>query len=197
MIFTLLTSLIIAWGAIACIYMLRRAWTRFPRRDLDDIVHFLYPVDLELAQALLDPALEFESSWKLSRQEFRRVQRRRMRLYLEIVRRMSHNSKVLVEFGNAEIHRGDADSVEMARTLEQRAVEVRLYAVLTLWKLRFWMWASPSDLIRRPIPRPKMGSLRRAGDLDGIQTYDALKSAAAAAFAHRQPGELDTLTRNL
>ena len=193
MIFTLLTRLIIAWGAIACIYMLRRAWSRFPRRDFDDVVHFLYPVDLELAQSLLDPALEFESSWKLSPQEFRRVQRRRMRLYLEIVRRMSHNSKVLVEFGSAEIRRGDAGSVEMARALEQRAVEVRLYAVLTLCKLRFWMWAGPSDLIRRP----KMGSLRRAGDLDGIQTYDELKCAAAAAFAHLQPGALDTLTRNL
>ena len=29
------TWLIVAWGALSCIYMLRCAWTRFPKRDVD------------------------------------------------------------------------------------------------------------------------------------------------------------------
>ena len=45
MVSLILTWLIIAWGALACIYMLRCAWVRFPKRDVDvdDVVPFLYP----------------------------------------------------------------------------------------------------------------------------------------------------------
>jgi hypothetical protein len=188
-----LTWLIIAWGALSCVYMLFCAWTRFPRRDFDDVVHFLYPVDLALAESLLDPATEFEFRWKLSPQEFRRAQRKRMRLYLELVRRMSHNSKVLVEFGNVEANWHDAKSLELARALQQKAVEVRFYAALTLLKLRLWMWLDPNALGRSPA----MPRLRRAGNLDGLQIYNALRAVAAAAFVHLQPGELEALTRNL
>jgi hypothetical protein len=173
--------------------MLFCAWTRFPRRDFDDVVHFLYPVDLALAEALLDPAAEFDFRWRLSPREFRQAQRKRMRLYLELVRRMSHNSKVLVEFGNTEANGHDPRSVELARALQQKAVEVRLYAMLTLLKLRWWMWVGPNVQGQRPA----MPRLRKAGDLDGLQSYNALKVAAAAAFLHLEPGELEMLTQNL
>ena len=92
------TWLVVAWGALSCIYMLRCAWRRFPDRDLDDVIPFLYPVDLSLAESLLDPAADFEFRWKLGQRQFRAAQRKRLRLYLELVRRMSHNSKVLVEY---------------------------------------------------------------------------------------------------
>jgi len=193
MIAIFLTWLIVAVGALSCIYMLFCAWSRFPRRDFDDVVHFLYPVDLALAESLLDPAAEFEFRWKLSRQEFRQAQRKRMRLYLELVRRMSHNSKVLVEFGNAEANCHDPRSVELARALQQKAVEVRFYSVLTLVKLSVWMWFAPNDHGHSAT----MPRLRKAGDLDGLQSYHALKVAAAAAFLHLGPGELEMLTQNL
>ena len=189
----ILTWLIIVWGALSCIYMLFCAWTRFPRRDFDDVVHFLYPVDLALAESLLDPAAEFECRWKLSPQEFRAAQRKRMRLYLELVHRMSHNSKVLVEFGNTEANCHNPRSVELARALQQKAVEVRFYAMLTLLKLSVWMWLGPNDHRLRPT----MPRLRKAGDLDGLQSYNALKVAAAAVFLHLGTGELEMLTQNL
>jgi hypothetical protein len=148
-----ITWLIITAGAAACMYMLWCAWSRAPRRDFDDVVHFLYPVDLSLAEALLDPAAEFEFSWKLSPQEFRDAQRKRMGLYLELVRRMAHNSKVLVEFGNAEMNRNDPRSADRARALQQKAIEVRLYSLLTLLKLRFWMWVRPNALGKRRLCR--------------------------------------------
>jgi len=182
------TWLIIACGALACVYMLWGAWSRFPRRDFDDVVHFLYPVDLSLAEALLDPAAEFDISWKLAPQEFREAQRKRMSLYVELVRRMAHNSKVLVEFSNAEIIREDIHRSDRARTLQQTAIEVRIYALLTLLKLRVWMWVSKT---------PTMPHLRKAAHVDGLKTYDALKTAAEAAFLHLPPTDLETLTRNL
>jgi hypothetical protein len=188
-----LTWLIIVWGAAACIYMLWGAWSRFPRRDFDDVVHYLYPVDLSLAEALLDPSAEFEFSWKLSPEEFRDAQRRRMSLYVELVSRMAHNSKVLVEFSHSEIMRNDPRSADRARALQQRAIEVRLYAMLTLLKLHFWMWVC-SRAMGKP---PTLPQLRKTAQVDGLRTYDALKNAAAAAFIHLQPCDLATLTKNL
>jgi hypothetical protein len=182
------TWLIIACGAIACIYMLWGTWSRFPRREFDDVVHFLYPVDLSLAESLLDPAAEFAISWKLGPQEFREAQRKRMSLYVELVRRMAHNSKVLVEFSNAEIIRDDLHRSNRARALQQRAIEVRIYALLTLLKLRVWLWISKT---------PTMPQLRKAAQVDGLKTYHALKTAAEAAFLHLPPSDLETLTRSL
>lgn len=191
----ILTWLIIAWGALACIYMLRCAWFRFPKRDLDvdDVVPFLYPVDISMAESLLDPATEFEFRWKLGRAEFRETQRKRMLLYLEVTRRMAHNSKVLVQFAAAEKNSQDPRRVSGAAAMQQKAIEVRLYSLLTRIRLRFWL------LFRSDIPSfmPVLSRLRTAGDIDGLQTYTALKTAAAAAFVQLQPEEVDSLTRSL
>ena len=56
MLVVIFTWLIVAWGAASCIYMLRCAWSRFPKRDVDDVIPFLYPVDLPLAESILDHA---------------------------------------------------------------------------------------------------------------------------------------------
>jgi hypothetical protein len=187
------TWLIVAWGALSCIYMLRCAWSRFPRRDVDvdDVIPFLYPVDLSLAESLLDPAAEFEFRWKLSPPQFREAQRKRMRLYLELTRRMAHNSRVLVEYADAEKHNPDPRRAGLASALQDKAIEVRLYALLTGIKLRLWL------LVRSNVLKPVLAHLRTAGDIDGLKTYHALKTAAAAAFVRLPPDEFDSLTRSL
>lgn len=202
----ILIWLMIAWGALACIYMLRCAWTRFPRRNLDDIVHFLHPVDLSLVDSLLDPAADFALRWNSTPRAFREAQRQRMRLYLELVRRMSHNSRVLIEFGNAIMRRECPDENQplaqprnqraaLASELQQAAISIRLYSLLVLVKLHFRLWF-PLDALGI-VPAPKLAQLRKAGDVDGPKTYDDLKAAAAAAFVQFQPADLQTLTRNL
>jgi hypothetical protein len=200
------TWLIIAWGTLACIYMLRCAWTRFPRRDLDDVVHFLHPVDLSLAESLLDPAADFALRWNSTPRAYREATRRRMRLYLELVRRMSHNSRVLVEYGNAVMRReypnddqpqGPLENprAALAYDLQHAAISVRLYALLVVVRLRLRLWF-PLDALG-VIPALQLAQLRVAGDLDGPKTYDELKAAATAAFGQFQPSELPILTRNL
>jgi hypothetical protein len=187
------TWLIVAWGAIACIYMLRHAWSRFPKRDVDDVIPFLYHVDISLAESLLDPAAEFQYRWQLTPRQFRAAQRKRMRLYLELTRRMSHNSKVLVEYADAEKNSPDPRRCELAAELQQKAVEVRLYSLMTGMKLRLCL------LLRSDIRlgKPALAHLRTAGEINGLQTYAAFKEAAAAVFTHLAPDELETLTRNL
>jgi hypothetical protein len=193
MFFIIVTWLIVAWGGLSCVYMLRRAWSRFPSRDVDDVIPFLYPVDTSLAESLLDPAAEFEYRWKLSPREFREAQRKRMRLYLELIRRMAHNSKVLVEYADAERKSADPQRVSIATTLQEKAIEVRLYSLLTSVKLRVCLMPGPVLLARKSA----LAHLRTAGDINGLQTYNALKLAANEAFLRLPQDELDSLTRSL
>jgi len=191
----ILTWLIVAWGALSCIYMLRCAWTRFPKRDVDadDVIPFLYPVDLSLAESLLDPAAEFDFRWKLRPPQFREAQRKRMRLYLELTRRMAHNATVLVEYADVEKNSCDPRRASLASALQEKAIEVRLYSLMTGIKLRFWLFLRSEILTSTPV----LAHLRMAGDIDGLRTYNALKTAAAAAFVQLTPDELDSLTRSL
>jgi hypothetical protein len=189
----ILIWLMVAWGALSCIYMLRCAWRRFPKRDVDDVIPFLYPVDISLAESLLDPAAEFEFRWKLRPPQFREAQRKRMRLYPELTRRMAHNATVLVAYADAEKTSQDPRRVILASALQEKAVDVRLYAMLTRFKLRLWLLLRSEILISKPV----LPHLRTACEIDGIQTYAALKVAAAAAFIQLPPEELASLTRNL
>ena len=187
------TWTMVAWGALSCIYMLRCAWKRFPKRDVDDVIPFLYPVNLALAESLLDPASEFEYRWRLSRREFRAAQRKRMRLYLELTRRMAHNSRVLVEYAVAEKNNPDPRRVSVATDLQDRAIEMRLYVLLAGARLKFWLFLR-SELLTGT---PKLSLLRTAGEIDGLQTYSALRTAATAAFVHLPAEARESLTRNL
>ena len=116
-----------------------------------------------------------------------------MRLYLELTRRMAHNSRVLVEYADAEKRSPDTRRASLASALQEKAVEVRLYSMLTGIKLRVWL------LLRSGMLRlmPALPRLRTAGDIDGLKTYHALKAAATAAFVQLPPEELDSLTRSL
>jgi hypothetical protein len=189
----ILTWTMVAWGVLSCIYMLRCAWARFPKRDVDDVIPFLFPVNLALAESLLDPASEFECRWRLSPRQFRQAQRKRMRMFLELTRRMAHNSRVLVDYAAGEKNNPDPRRVSVATELQDKAIEVRLYALLVKFQLRVWLLLRSEILIGTPT----LAKLRTAGDIDGLQTYYALRTAATAAFVHLPAEELDSLTRSL
>lgn len=194
MFLLVLTWLIVTWGALACIYLLYHAWTRFPRRDIDDVVHFLYPVDLALAESLLDPAADFALRWNLSPRDYREAQRRRMRLYLELVRRMAHNSVVLVEFGNAVSLDGAVTAGSSSDLLQEAAIKVRLYSGCARVRLRLRLLL-PNALGN--MATPKLARLRKIAALDGLEAYGELKTAATEAFVQLHPSELEALSRNL
>jgi hypothetical protein len=193
MLSIIFTWLAVAWGALSCIYMLHCAWRRFPNRDVDDVIPFLYPVDLSLAESLLDPAADFEYRWKLGRRQFRAAQRKRLRLYLEVVRRMSHNSKVLVEYAEAQKNNPDPQRASLASTMQEEAIEVRLYSLLTGIKIRFWLLLR-ADFLHAV---PALANFRTVGEINGLHSYASLKATAAAAFMTLPPEELEKMARNL
>jgi len=192
MIFSIVTWLILSCSALELVYLLYLAWSsiRVPKLVLGDVIHFLYPVDSSLLASLVDPAADFELRWSLSPRSFREEQRRRMRLYRELLGRMAHNSAVLAEFDNA-MHGNVAGP---GSKLQEAAVKVRLYCMFSRGKLRLWLWLpSAFDAV---VP-PKLARLRIAADLDGLKVYEELKMAAAEAFAQLRPAELEALTHNL
>jgi hypothetical protein len=187
--------LIVAAYALAYIWVLYRAWTRIPRRDIDDVVPFLHPVDWPMVEALLDPAADYSLRRQLGCRAFREVQLRRMRLYRESIHRMSDNSKVLAEFCRARFGSSDSPAAGPGSRLEDAHVAVQIYCAFAGARLSIWL-SLPLDRFGL-VPTPDLARLRKAGDLDGLKAYEELKTAATEAFPQLQPAELDSLTRNL
>jgi len=187
--------LIVAANAVGYTYLLYRVWTRVPRRDIDDVVPFLHPVDSSMVESLLDPAADYSLRWRLSPRAFREAQLRRMRVYRELVRRMSDNSAVLAEFGRARFGSSDSSSPGLGSRLEDAHIAVQVYSASADLKLRIWL-SLPLDRFGI-IPTPDVARLRKAGGLDGPKAYEELKTAAAEAFARLKPDELEALTRSL
>jgi hypothetical protein len=171
------------------------AWAsaRVPKLILGDVVHFLHPVDPALLASLLDPAADFELRWNLSPRAFREEQCRRLRIYRELLLRMSRNSAVLAEFDNAVRSNNDFAAGPGSK-LQEAAIKVRLYCLFARGKLGAWLWFPHAFAAAAPLT---LAHLRNAASLDGPRAYEDLKAAAAEAFAQLQPAELEALTHNL
>lgn len=178
MMWNLVTLAILQWSVLAMLYMIWLILSKRAGRFIDDVPEFLRPVDLEQAEALLDPAVDHELRWKLDASTFREVQRRRTHLYLELVGRMAHNARVLVDLGNREADKypGDTAKALAIQALQQEAVSVRTYALFTILELRVLMLLGPHRM-------PALSRFRRVSSMDGIATYKALRKASTAMFA--------------
>jgi hypothetical protein len=195
MISYFLWYLIITAGFIACIATIALIWFRFPDRTVDDVADYLLPVDFDKAEALLDPQVEAALRRDLTLAAFRNLQRKRIHHYVALVKRMSHNSSVLIEWANREAETATGQHLEMINKLQQVGVEVRLYSLLALVKLRFWL------LIRLDswwiLPAPSLDDVREAGGVRGLESYDRLKTAASFLFIELGQGNFEELLHNL
>lgn len=195
MIVTILWNLMISAGLLSCVVIAAWIWFHFPDRTADDVVDFLLPVDLEKAEILLDVNAETHLRCDLSSRDFRRLQRKRIHLYVAFVHRMAHNAAVLIDWANREAEGSDEQAAILARELQQIAVEVRLYSLLTMIKLRLWL------LIRldswQVLPAPSLYDVREVGGILGLESYDRLKTAASFLFLEMGRRNFDELLQNL
>ena len=106
MMFDLITIVLVGVVLMFAVYTAMQLLGKFPRRTLDDVTPYLRPAELEEIQDLLDPAQEVNFRLRLSPDEFRRWQRKRIHLMREYLLRMSHNALVLIEWGNLECFEG-------------------------------------------------------------------------------------------
>jgi hypothetical protein len=165
----------LGWCATAMLYMVVIAVIKPPVSLMDEVPDLLRPVDLERAETLLDPAADYALRWNLDATTFGQVQRGRARLFLELLGRMAHNARVLVELANRQVDCYTGRKAEVIRALQQEAVRVRMYALFTLLKLRLWM-------LLRPAHVPSLVRFRNVVDVDGIASYKAMRQASTAVF---------------
>ncbi len=195
MISYVLWYLIITAGFVAAALSVWMIWFRFPDRTINDVTDYLLPVDFEKAEGLLDPQTEAILRKELAPEEFRSLQRKRMHHYVALVQRMAHNAAVLIEWANREARTATGQKLEMVTKLQQVGVEVRLYSLLALIKLRFWL------LIRveswRILPAPSLDDMRQVGGVKGLESYDRLKTAASFLFIEMGEGNFEALLQNL
>jgi len=176
MIFDLITIFLVGLLLLFAAYTALQFLGKFPRRTMEDVTPYLRPADFEELQSLLDPAQEVNFRIRLSSQEFQSWQRKRIHLLREYLLRMSHNSLVLIEWGNMELQQVPASSQQsqeitaLARELVQAATEFRLYSLLALAKLKFWI------VFRMGSAR--LPGLRQVSGIDALASYNRLKTAA-------------------
>jgi hypothetical protein len=156
---------------------------KFPQRTIEDVTPFLRPAELQELESLLDPGQEASFRIRMAPREFAEWQRRRIHLLREYLLRMCHNSLVLIEWGNMESLSPAKDAAlgegrrRLAQELVQAATEFRLYSILALAKLKFWL-ILPSTLSLL-LPSPSLPSLRHLFGIDALGSYQRLKTAAS------------------
>src|SRR5690348_3395554 len=102
MIFDFITIIFLGIFLIIAVYTVIKFLERFPERTIEDVIPYLRATGLEELQALLDPAVETNFRLVLPRREFSQLQRKRIHLLRECLLRISHNARVLIEWGNLE-----------------------------------------------------------------------------------------------
>jgi hypothetical protein len=195
MMVTILWNLVISAGLLSCVMIAAWIWFHFPDRTAEDVVDFLLPVDLEKAETLLDANVETHLRCDLSRKAFRKLQRKRIHLYVAFVHRMAHNAAVLIDWANREAESGDEQAAMLARDIQQIAVEVRLYCLLTMLKLRLWLLIRLDSWL--VLPAPSLYEVREVGVILGLESYDRLKTAASFLFLEMGQRNYEELLQNL
>jgi hypothetical protein len=96
---------------------------------------------------------------------------------------MSHNSLVLIEWGNMEAIKNEGSDLAqcsekqlLAQELVQAATEFRLYSMLVLAKLTLWIILPPP--FKFLLSSPSLPALRNVFGIDALGAYSRLKSAA-------------------
>lgn len=184
MIFDFITILVVGAMLLFATYTAMQFLGRFPRRTIEDVTPYLRPAEFQELESLLDPAHEVNFRLRLSPKEFRSWQRKRIHLMREYLLRMSHNSLVLIEWGNMELmgeagpRSRSAETQALAQELVQAATEFRLYSFLALAKLKLWI------LFRVELSASLPG-LRNLFGIDSLGSYHRLRNAAGAlGLAH-------------
>ena len=173
MIFDFLTIFLLSGLLLLAFYTVLRFLGKFPGRTIDDVTPYLRPTDMAVFEAILGPAEEINFKLRLSPEEFRQMQRKRVHLLRECLLRMSHNAMVLIEWGNMEWTGPHSEQKRiLGHELVQAAVEFRLYSLLALAKLKIWIILQPF------CPIGSLRGLRRVAGIDPIRAYNRVKLAA-------------------
>jgi hypothetical protein len=186
--------------AIAVYFFLGRL-SRFPCRTIRDVPAFLQPVDSAGMMQLLNPQTEEFLHSAMTGLALRLEQRRSLHFMREHLLRLSHNAHILLEWSNAELKReivgqSEEDSEcyrDCARQLHAAAIELKLYATLSLIKINLWLAFRTQAWL--PLPPPSLSALGQVGGLRFFNLYSNLTRAVSELGRHYGTEFRDELLR--
>jgi hypothetical protein len=158
--------------------------------DVDEILPYLLPVNLQALAEALDPSQDDYLRHSHSPREFRKLQRKRTKLAAEYLRRMSHNAALLQRVGYSQLRSPNRMVAEQAQELIDVGVNVRLYAFLGLAGLffrRFWVLRSMSFA--------RIAKLQKMMSASLVPAYQALRSKAEEITMLRASGVHEALSQ--
>jgi hypothetical protein len=117
-------ALALMWAAVRG----RAAQVKDPRSAGE----ILLAVDLESFRNLIDPTQDRFLRQRLSRRDFRRVQRARVLAIAGYLRKVAQNASVMLRLGEAARDSNDPALSAMGAELVSRAIDVRLNCLLAL-----------------------------------------------------------------
>ena len=183
MMFDIIIIFLVGIFLLFAVYTAMQFRGKFPQRTMDDVAPYLRPAESSELAALLDPGQEANFRMRMSPPEFALWQRRRIHLMREYLLRMSHNALVLIEWGNMESlseSRNPEHSKKkqmLAKEMVQAATEFRVYSLLALIQLKFWL-VLPSP-VSSLFSSPSLPQMRHLFGIDALGSYQRLKAAAS------------------
>jgi hypothetical protein len=191
MIFEVITWATVAAGVFSTLVTFFWMLHRPSEPTLEDLPEFLQRLDLDKLRNLLSAASECDLRESLTKAEFKKVQRQRFWMYIQCLRKMANNARVLIDFANAQIEHGDmGDKRAILELILQEAVAVKAYAVLMKVKvyiLLFLRIEAYSWLFQQ----------RQLSGLDGIERYERMKTVATQFFLSEAQYNLEQLIESL
>lgn len=165
-----------------------------PQLTILDVQKILRPVEQKRVLQLFDFRVENIAQNLFSRRNFRETQLVHLYETREYLLRMSHNAFVLIVWANTELWRetkfmpgmeDGAKFIELSRDVYCAALNFRVYALMTLLRIHFWMLFRISPW--SPFPAPRISSLRETAGFRFYASYQKLKDTVGAlCMAHGQ-----------
>src|SRR5215469_13548094 len=141
--------------------------------NLSDLIPSFLPVDTQALAELADPACVQRLEQEHSREELAGLQRERLRLAIDSLRRMAHNAALLQQLGYSHLHSPNQLIQSLAQEMIDAGVHVRLYSFIGLGRLHL-----------RKYLKLELGGARRILEINDlvssslIPAYEALKNKA-------------------
>ena len=108
--------------------------------ELGQIIPSFLPVDVTAFAELIRPVHDEPLQQEGSRQEFAKLERERLRLTIDCLRRMTHNAALLQKLGYSLLHSPNELICSLAQEMIDAGVHVRLYSFIGLISLRLRSW---------------------------------------------------------
>ena len=133
----MIITLILILLALAALvfFVLRGFGPSRPVTDQAELNDNIRTVDLEAFRNLIDPEEEEFLRLHLPADEFRAIQRQRLRAAIDYLAAVSHNAALLLHLGLSARRSSDPRIAETAQNLVDNALRLRLYSALAICKI--------------------------------------------------------------